>query len=183
MSGHAEFAEREYLLLLARMQLGAGLVGKVDLSGVVQQTLWDASRDHAPPGDERLPWLRRLLANNLTDEIRKVTAQRRDVRREASLQVALEQSSVRLEALLVAESSSPSQKLVRLEELARLAQALSMLSEDQRLAIELHHLQGQPLVMVSEQLGRTREATAALLYRATKRLREHLDSGSGGRHD
>ncbi len=170
--------EREYLLLLGRMQLSAQLYGKVDLSGVVQQTLWEAELARAPDM-ERLPWLRKLLANNLRDEIRKLTAKRRDVRREASLEASIEESSSRLEAWLAEKGSSASQRLIRAEELGRLARALAELPADQRTAIELHHLQGQPLAEVAEQLGRTKEATAALLYRAMKRLRKQLDAAKG----
>ena len=60
---------RAYLCLLARLQLDPHLLGKVDLSGVVQQTLLEAhgllsqDRQGAPPD---LPLLRRLLANNLS---------------------------------------------------------------------------------------------------------------------
>ena len=172
-------AEREYLLLLARMQLSSNLAGKVDLSGVVQQTLWEAVETSPPDDGERLLWLRRLLTNNLRDEIRKVTAQRRDVRRETSLELTMDLSSSRVESFLEHQSPSPSQKVIRADELTRLALALSELAEDQRTAIELHHLQGLPLAEVAQQIGRTKEAAASLLYRAIKRLRQSLDIERG----
>jgi len=75
-------AFREYLYLLARMQVVPGLQGKVDLSGVVQQTLLEAyqARDklHGRSEAEKAAWLRKALARNLADEIRKLTAARRD---------------------------------------------------------------------------------------------------------
>jgi RNA polymerase sigma-70 factor (ECF subfamily) len=173
---------RSYLMLLARMQLSPALQAKVDLSGVVQQTLWEAAQTGLPKSSETsevcadgLAWLRRLLANNLRDEIRKQTAARRDVRRESSLETALEASSARVAAWLHSEQSSPSQRAVRSEDLRRLAEALSALPDDQRQAIEWHHLQGRPLAEVAHELGRTKEAVAALLYRALKRLRERLE--------
>src|SRR5215468_10146694 len=90
---------RAYLSLLARMQMDTRLQGKIDLSGVVQQTLLEA---HQTMGQLRqwdeprqLAWLRRALANNLTDEVRKLGAAARDVGRERSLEEELEQSSVR----------------------------------------------------------------------------------------
>jgi hypothetical protein len=92
---------RAYLCLLARLQLDPHLLGKVDLSGVVQQTLLEAhgllsqDRQGAPPD---LPLLRRLLANNLADEARKALALKRDAGREQSLDEALQRSSARLEA-------------------------------------------------------------------------------------
>ncbi len=173
---------REYLRLLARMQLSPALAGKIDISGVVQQTLWEAAAADRAAGDadERLAWLRGLLANNLRDEIRKATAARRDVRRERSLEPAIEASSARIEAWLVSQQSSPSRRAIRGEELERLATALAKLAEDQRLAIELHHFEGLPLNAVSERLGRSKEAVASLLYRAIKQLRKELVSRGGG---
>jgi RNA polymerase sigma-70 factor (ECF subfamily) len=146
--------------------------------------LWEAGQSRLPKSAETSEvsepadvsaWLRRLLANNLRDEIRKQTAARRDVRRESSLEAALEASSARIAAWLRSEQSSPSQRVVRGEDLHRLAEVLAELPDDQRQAIEWHHLQGRPLTDVAHELGRTKDAVAALLYRALKKLRERLD--------
>jgi hypothetical protein len=41
-------AYREYLILLVRLQLAAQWATRIDVSGVVQQTLWEASRSSLP---------------------------------------------------------------------------------------------------------------------------------------
>jgi RNA polymerase sigma-70 factor (ECF subfamily) len=171
---------RDYLLLLARLHVDARLCGKIDLSGVVQQTLLEAHQARHDGKADPAPataWLRRVLANNLTDEVRKLTAAVRDVERERSLDQALDASSARIAAWLQADQSSPSCHAQREEELARLAAALARLPDDQRTAVELHHLQGQPLAVVAAELGRGKGATAALLFRALKKLRQLLSEG------
>src|SRR5438270_31367 len=91
---------RKYLALLARLQVDRRLQGKVDLSGIVQQTLVEAyrmlPRFQAKTQHEMAAWLRRILANNLADEVRKLKTAKRDARRELSLEAALEESSARL---------------------------------------------------------------------------------------
>ena len=166
---------RDYLHLLARLQLDPRLRGKVDLSGVVQQTLLEAHQSPSAGAGPPTVWLRRILANNLTDEVRKLTTAARDVDRERSLEQALHASSARIEGWLAAEQSSPSQRAMRDEEVSQLAAALAQLPDDQRTAVELHHLQGLPLAEVAAQLGRTKGATAALLFRGLKKLRGLLE--------
>src|SRR4051794_37221090 len=127
---------RDYLLLLVRLQVGSRLRAKLDASDVVQQAILQAHerRDQFRGGTEGewLAWLRAILANALAAAVRRFDAQARDPGRERSLEAELERSSSRMEVLLAADQTSPSERAVRGEELLRLAHAIARLPEDQR---------------------------------------------------
>ena len=181
-------AYRDYLRLLAGVQLDARLRGKLDPSDVVQETLARAHEKgeqfRGRTEAERAAWLRQILANQLAAAVRRyLDAGKRDARRERSLSVAVEDSSARLEALLAADQPSPSQQAVRHEELRRLAEALARLPEDQRQAVELHHLHGLPVEEVARTLGRSQAAAGGLLRRGLKRLRELMREPTGDGHE
>lgn len=167
---------RAYLDLLVRQQIHGRLRAKLDASGVVQQTLWEAHqgwKDFRGRSEAEVAvWLRQILVRNLTDEIRKLAAGKRDRARERSLEAAVEQSSANLAALLAQKQSSPSQQAMRREQVLELAAALARLPEDQRTAVELHHLERYSLAEVGRQMNRSKEAVAGLLFRGLKRLRE-----------
>jgi RNA polymerase sigma-70 factor (ECF subfamily) len=166
---------RRYLEVLTQVQVAPRLRGKIDPSGVVQQTLAEACRCLAQTEgwseEQRLAWLRRILANNLTDEIRKLTTQGRDVHRECSLEAALEQSSARFDAWLAADQSSPSMHAQRHEQALRLADALAQLPDAQREALILQHWHDWPIADIGRHLGRSPAAVAGLLHRGLQRLR------------
>jgi RNA polymerase sigma-70 factor (ECF subfamily) len=168
---------RSYLALLAKQHVPRHLQGRIDLSGVIQQTLLEAHQALRKIPEKSLPepapYLRKILANNLADELRKLGTAARDVSRERSLEDA-EQTSLKLGSLLAAEQSSPSQQAIRNELMLKLTEALAALPEDQRLAVELHHLQGCPLADIASQMNRSKGAVAQLLFRAMTKLREAL---------
>ena len=169
---------RDYLCLLARLQLGPRLQAKLDASDIVQQALLQAHQGRAHfrgrTEAEWLSWLRTILANVMAAAARRFDSQARAVRLERSLEAELELSSSRLECLLAADQTSPSEQAIRCEELLRLARALARLPEDHRVVVELHHLKGLPVAEVARQMGRTRPAVVGLLYRGLKQLREML---------
>jgi len=172
---------RDYLRLLARLQMDARLRGKLDPSDLVQQTLLKA---HQAQGQfrgssaaEQAAWLRQILARTLANAIRDYTRAKRDVTLERSLQSTLEQSSARLEAWLVADQASPSEVAQRNEQLLSLAQAMSGLPEAMREVLLLKHCQGWSVAEIGGHLGRSRASVASLLRRGLKHLREHLTDG------
>src|SRR6516165_9249927 len=133
---------RQYLLLLARIHLGDRTRAKLDASDVVQETLLEAYRKRGQfrgaSEAELAAWLRQMLAFAIADAHRAQHRAKRDIDREQSLHAALNDSSSKLESLLAAPQSSPSQR-ARQEQLVRLADALAQLPEDQREAVVRKH--------------------------------------------
>jgi RNA polymerase sigma-70 factor (ECF subfamily) len=169
---------RDYLRLLARLQLDARLQGKLDPSDLVQQTLLKAHQARAQfrgrTAAEQAGWLRQILARTLANAVRDLARAKRDVTLERSLETSLENSSARLEAWLVAGDASPSQQAERNEQLLRLAQRMAALPDAQREVLLLRHCQGWSLADISRHLGRTRAAVASLLRRGLQQLRGQL---------
>ena len=170
---------RNYLNVLAKLQIDPRLHGKIDVSGVVQQTLLEAyqelGRSQLPSVNQQVGWLRRILTNNLADEMRKLTTEKRSVGREIPLD-AVTGSSSRIQAWLAADQSSPSRHKERQEEALRLAEALAKLPEAQRDALVLQHWHGWSLAQIAQHLGRSTAAVAGLLKRGLQDLRAQLQN-------
>ena len=162
---------------------GAELQGKLDLSGVVQQTVleayqaWDKLREENEA--KQAAWLRRALANNLADELRRLRRHKRDVGREHSLEKLLTESSYRLGNWLAEDHSAPGQVAERHEQALHVAEALALLPDSQRRAVELRHLKGLAVSEVAAELGCSRPAVVGLLNRGVRKLRELLEDQRG----
>jgi RNA polymerase sigma-70 factor, ECF subfamily len=170
---------RGYLMVLAGVQIGRRLQGKVDAADVVQEAFLGASRDfgqfRGTTEAELLGWLRQVLASVLANLVRHYQGtQRRDVRLERRLAVELDQSSQALDRGLVAAQSSPSQQAARREQSVLLADALAQLPEEWRELLVLRHLEGLTFPEVARRLGRTVDSVKKQWPKALTRLRSLL---------
>jgi RNA polymerase sigma-70 factor (ECF subfamily) len=168
---------RRYLALLARVQIGRHLQGKVDASDIVQETFLEAHRNfgrfRGSSEGELVRWFRQILAARLADLLRRYLGARgRDVRLEREIEDAFDRSSVLLDRGLVAPQSSPSQQAARREQAVLLADALGELPDDYREVIVLRHLEGLTFPEVAERMGRSLDSVEKLWMRGLARLRQ-----------
>jgi RNA polymerase sigma-70 factor (ECF subfamily) len=170
---------RSYLALLARLQIGRRLQGKVDAADLVQDTFLEAHRNFAlfrgTDAAEFAGWLRQILAATLAMLLRRyLGTQRRDVRLERELAVELDDTSHVLNRGLLAPSSSPSSRAVRREQGVLLAAALEQLPEAYREVIILRHLEGLHFPDVARRMSRSLDSVKNLWARALGQLRRSL---------
>jgi RNA polymerase sigma-70 factor, ECF subfamily len=173
-----------WLRLLARLRIDREFQGKFDPSDIAQQTLLEAYRDlpkfRGQSEPELLAWLRQILAHVLGHEIRRHRGtQQRDLECEVSLERSLEQSSLRLGAILADGGPSPSQQAVTHEQEVRLAEVLARLPAEYRDVIILRNLEELPHEEIARRMGRSVGAARMLWLRALAELRSEIVDKSG----
>jgi RNA polymerase sigma-70 factor (ECF subfamily) len=167
-----------YLKILAATQLDAQLRSRVNPSDVVQETLCEAhskfDQFRGCSGPEFLAWLRCILVNTLAQLVeRHLWTAKRDIRREVSLQ-AIDQSSRRLEDILVDQRRSPASSVEFHEHVMLLADILAEMPEDYRDVIVFRNLEGLGFKDVAQRMGRSGGAVRMLWLRAMDELRGRL---------
>jgi RNA polymerase sigma-70 factor (ECF subfamily) len=168
-----------YLTLLARLQFGRRLQGKIDPSDVVQETFLQAHRKfdqfQGSTEAELIGWLRQVLASRLAKLIRHYCGtQGRDVRLEQELVQELDQSSSALGQWLISPAKTPSQEASRREQALIVADALQRLPSHYREIILLHEFEDLSFPQAAERMGRTVDSVKNLWTRALTQLRQLL---------
>jgi RNA polymerase sigma-70 factor (ECF subfamily) len=167
---------RQYLTLLARLQLGQVLRVKAGASDVVQETFLEAHRDfngfRGTSPAELSAWLRQVLARNLANLVRRYAGtRRRDVRLEQQYAADLDRSSDRLAMGVAARGDSPSAAAVRAETGIVLAEALERLPPDYREVLVLRNLEELPFNEVAIRMNRSVDSVKKLWARGLAQLR------------
>jgi RNA polymerase sigma-70 factor (ECF subfamily) len=173
---------RSYLRLLAQIEIGRRLQGKVDPSDVVQEVFLDAHRYfpsfRGQAEAQFTAWLREILAGTLANLLRRyIRTQARDIRLERTLADDLDRSSQALGRIPVDPGSSPSTRAIRSEQTVLVAEALCRLPNDYREVIVLRHLEGLTFPAIAERMGRSLDSVEKLWMRGLKRLRQEFGAG------
>ena len=169
-----EFREyRDYLLALARSQISVDLRCQIDPSDLVQDTICDALRSPQQIRErpQTLGWLRRILHDNLIDQLRRL----RHKNRVASIDALLERTSARISQFLVCDNTHPQVKAMREENEQILADLLGKLSSAQAEAIILKHCQGLSVAAIGRHMNKSPVAVGGLLRHGMLRLRELMN--------
>lgn len=177
-------AYRNYLKMLARLQIHSGLRAKADASDLAQETLMEAHRAfgdfHGTTEAELLQWLRGILATKLAMLVRRFYGtQQRDVRLERRLDDELDRSSQMAGAFAVSQTS-PSQRAARREQAVVLADALAQLPAHYHEIIVLRHFEQLDFPEIARRMERSLDSVKNLWARALARLNRSLKGESHG---
>ena len=164
---------RPTLLSLAEAMISPALRGDLEASDLVQQTLLEAYHhvDKLVEMESKpfYAWLRTCLKHNVLDAVKHLKTQKQDLRRRIRTS-DLADSFDRLDRVLVADQTSPSQIAQRNEQISIFLHHLQDLPTNQRTAVIMKHLQGCSLRDIAQALNLTEPAVAGLLHRG----RQHL---------
>ena len=170
---------RAWLRLMARLQLNERWDHKFDASDIAQQTLLEAwkveSQFRGNSQGERIAWLRTILGRVISREIRQYDGtQKRDPKRELSLQHSIDESSILLSQFAASNTNTPSVNADNREQQMIIAEVLESLPDDYRQVIMMRNLQGLSHTEIATEMDRSERAIRMLWLRALKQLRHEV---------
>ncbi len=163
------------VLWIIRLRMGRELRSKLESMDLVQDVLMSALKDlgnfeYKTEGDF-LRWLSRIAENRLRNQLQRLHANKRDIRKEVQLngyRPTVEDSFVA--ALDAVDTTTPSAIMSKREELDKLAKAIDALKPDYRQVIVLTKIEGLSYKEIGDQLGKSSEAVRKLVSRALEEL-------------
>lgn len=185
---HSAFAmwferRRGLMTMELRKRLFGQFARRVDASDIVQDVFLDADRRLAEVNDHSLTidtWIRLLLKQRLIDLQRQhIGADCRSVLREspgASPGAADGNTSVHPLAHLVADTTSPSQNLLKAEQSNLIRFLIDGLPAPDREVLNLRHTKSLSNAQVAQQLGISVNAASNRYVRALRHLRAAIES-------
>ena len=156
---------------IIRLRMGKELRSKLESMDIVQDVLMCALRDledftYTNEGDF-LRWLRTIAENRIRDNLEKMHADKRDIRKETPLNECASTSRDGLARIPEpARNTTPSAILSRREELDRLEKAIDKLKPEYREVIVLAKIDGLSYQEIGDRLDKSADAAGHLLLRA-----------------
>jgi RNA polymerase sigma-70 factor, ECF subfamily len=163
------YAER--VRRIVRFRMGPELRSQLESMDLVQETLIDAVKDldafaYSSEGDF-LRWLARIVENTIRDNVDRMHAAKRDVRRQVALgEITARTGRPGADAGLPAAATTPSAVLSAREDLDKLERAMDQLKPEYRDVIVLAKIEGLTCKEIAAKLNKSRAAVAMSLSRA-----------------
>jgi len=165
---------------IIRLRMGNELRSKMESMDLVQDAFIAALRDlesftYRNEGDF-LRWMSTIAENRLRDNLKKLHADKRDIRKEMSLnnnRQSAQDSFVKMSGPV--DTTTPSVIMSRREELDKLEKALDKLKPEYKEVILLTKIEGLSSKELSDRLGKAPGAVRMLLSRAMIALASALE--------
>jgi RNA polymerase sigma-70 factor, ECF subfamily len=170
---------REYLQRMVAVRLDRRLAPRIDASDIVQEALVEADRRlDGYLREQPIPfyaWLRRIAGDRMADARRlHVASQKRSVTREDFGGELPDESSFALARCILADDTSPSNRLIRQEDHEEIRRAIDALPPKDREVLVMRYLEQLGTAEIAATLGLTESAVKVRLLRAVVRLRVQL---------
>ena len=171
----------ERIRRIVRLRMGPQLRAQLESMDLVQDALWAAVRElddftYQDEGDF-LRWVSIIVENTIRDNVARIYAGKRDVRRQVSLDSAVARSDRgRISARRPARTTTPSLLVARSEELDRLERAMDRLKDEYRRVILLAKIEGRSYAQIGRELGKSPDAVGMLLSRAMVALTDAFEA-------
>ncbi len=160
---------------IVRLRMGGELRSKLESMDLAQDVFISALRDlgnftYKNEGDF-LRWLSRIAENRLRDNLDKLHANKRDIRKEVQLKSYEPTTGDSFVAALgPIDTTTPSVIMSKREDLARLAKAIDALTSEYKEVIVLTKIEGLSYKEIAESLGKSSDAVRMLVSRAMAAL-------------
>jgi len=163
------------VLWLVRLRMGKELRTKLESVDLVQEVLFSTFKDlqnftYKNEGDF-IRWISRITENRLCDNLNRLHAVKRDIRRE----IRLDNNSPTLADSLAAamepiDVTTPSAIVSKREDFEKLAKAIDSLKPEYRKVIILTKIEGLTYKEIADKLDKSADAVRMLFYRAMAAL-------------
>jgi len=160
---------------IVRLRMGGELRSKLESMDLAQDVFISAVRDlgnftYKNEGDF-LRWLARIAENRLRDNLDRLHANKRDIRKEVQLKSYEPTTGDSFVAALgPIDTTTPSVIMSRREDLAKLAKAIDALTSEYKEVIVLTKIEGLSYKEIAQRLGRSSDAVRMLVSRAMAAL-------------
>ena len=160
---------------IVRLRMGTELRSKLESMDLVQDALMCALKDlgdftYRNEGDF-LHWLTKIAENRLRDNVDKLHADKRDIRKEVRLNDRLQTSEGPFEGNAMSiKATTPSVIMSRKEDLDKLERAIDKLRPEYREVIILAKIEELSYLQIGDRLGKSIGAVKMLVSRAMMAL-------------